>query len=76
MMVTNLVTRCKTPKCEFVKIPEDKQEMVAMLQLQEWGMLEDTKCDNCGKVGTLAVETASGLPVTSNFGDDLVLVKK
>lgn len=55
--ITDLVTRCKMPDCDFVRVPKDKQEMVAALQLQEWGMLKDTKCESCGKIGTLAVET-------------------
>ena len=73
--ITDIVTKCNNPECDFVKVPKDRQEMVAMLQLQEWGCFEDTKCDKCGKVGTLKVETACGIPVTSKFGDDFIIFK-
>lgn len=70
-----MVIRCKNPKCDFVKDLGDQQELVASLQLQEWGMLKTTRCNDCDKLGTLKVETMSGIPVTSDFGDDFVVFK-
>lgn len=71
-MKFGIVLKCI--KCGHTE-PLENQKLVATLQLQEWGILQDTGCDECGETGGLCVETTTGHKVESDFGDNLVMLK-